>query len=595
MKLIIALTFLLTSAFSYAQNRTVNEEKAEIYKEIQSLIVADSVYRSYLKEQIKRLDGMVASNKKEEPQMVLNGIPVKPFGDTLFFVHRKGHISAYNRAKAISDSLVNIATHHLFLIDTVELIEIEDHYQLVFNNNVIHTIDSMDAKLMQSSRIQIAKKRQKKLNEALHNKVYGQGKDAGLYALVGLIVLCIFIIIINKAYLFALNKVINKNWFKNIWVKNVRILTEENQLKFIKYLMMAIRLSLIFTLIYLYLPIVGQFSPPLQDISDRLLSYVIDPVKDIIKSALGFLPNLLKIIIILAFFHYLIEFIKIFADAIKSERLKLPGFYPDWVQPTMKIIKFMLYTFMVIMVFPLLPGAESNEFKGISVFVGVLLSIGSTSVITNAISGIVITYMRRFNIGDWIKAGDIMGEVVERSLFVTRLRTSKNEIVTIPNSKISESQTINYSQPINRYKLIIHTTVTIGYDVPWRKVHGMLKEAAELTDGLLAGEIPFVLQTSLDDFYVSYQLNAYTKQPEKMARIYSRLHQNIQDIFSREDVEIMSPHYRANRADDEITIPDFALMQDQKKNKAPKQDVDDNTPGINDAPEEQPPEDNDDK
>ncbi|NLR90484.1 mechanosensitive ion channel family protein [Flammeovirga agarivorans] len=595
MKLIIALTFLLTSAFSYAQNRTVNEEKAEIYKEIQSLIVADSVYRSYLKEQIKRLDGMVASNKKEEPQMVLNGIPVKPFGDTLFFVHRKGHISAYNRAKAISDSLVNIASHHLFLIDTVELIEIEDHYQLVFNNNVIHTIDSMDAKLMQSSRIQIAKKRQKKLNEALHNKVYGQGKDAGLYALVGLIVLCIFIIIINKAYRFALNKVINKNWFKNIWVKNVRILTEENQLKFIKYLMMAIRLSLIFTLIYLYLPIVGQFSPPLQDISDRLLSYVIDPVKDIIKSALGFLPNLLKIIIILAFFHYLIEFIKIFADAIKSERLKLPGFYPDWVQPTMKIIKFMLYTFMVIMVFPLLPGAESNEFKGISVFVGVLLSIGSTSVITNAISGIVITYMRRFNIGDWIKAGDIMGEVVERSLFVTRLRTSKNEIVTIPNSKISESQTINYSQPINRYKLIIHTTVTIGYDVPWRKVHGMLKEAAELTDGLLAGEIPFVLQTSLDDFYVSYQLNAYTKQPEKMARIYSRLHQNIQDIFSREDVEIMSPHYRANRADDEITIPDFALMQDQKKNKAPKQDVDDNTPGINDAPEEQPPEDNDDK
>ncbi|MBB3700327.1 mechanosensitive ion channel [Flammeovirga yaeyamensis] len=591
MRTYITILFLLSTIPLLAQN---SKTETQVYKEIQSLIVADSVYRNYLRTQIDRLDSLVKGDQKALPKNFDKGVPVIPFNDTIFYVHSKGHMSAFKRAHAIADTIRNITEHSLFALDTVELSEFEDHYQLVFDGRVIHSIDSLDALKMGTSREKLAKTRQQKINKTVHDKIYGQGKKAGIYALVGLIVLVFLIKLINRIYRFSLTKVVQKNWFKNIWVKNVRILTEENQLRFLRYIMLFIRFSIILSLIYLYLPIVGQFSPPLQDISDKLLGYVIDPIKDIFRSAFAFLPNLLKIFIIIGFFHYLIELIKIFAEAIRTERLKVPGFYPDWVQPTMKIIRFVLYTFMVIMIFPLLPGAESNEFKGISVFVGVLLSIGSTSVITNAISGIVITYMRRFKIGDWIKVGDVMGEVVERSMFVTRLRSPKNEIITLPNSKISDSQTINYSQPINRYKLIIHTTVTIGYDVPWRKVHEMLKESAEMTDGLIAGEIPFVLQTSLDDYYVSYQLNAYTKQPEKLGRIYSRLHQNIQDVFSREGVEIMSPHYRANREDNEITTPPFELMKDEEKPKSVQQpqkdDKEDDEPGINDAASEQPPE-----
>ncbi|OHX64923.1 mechanosensitive ion channel family protein [Flammeovirga pacifica] len=587
-------TLLLTTSFlcAFAQNNSKKE--AEVYKEIQSLIIADSIYRTYLRDQISRLDSLVKGDQPQKQRFVKKGIPVAPFADTIFYVHSKGHMSAFKRAHAISDSIRNITEHSLFSFDSVELSEFEDHYQLVYNDKIIHSIDTLDALRVGMSREDLAIDRKDKINKALHDKIYGQGKKAGFYAFIGLVILILLIKIINKIYHFALKKVVEKNWFKNIWVKNVRVLTEENQLRFLRYILLFLRFAFILSLIYLYLPIVGQFSPPLQDISDRLLGYVIDPIKDIFKSALAFLPNLLKIFIIIGFFHYFIELIKIFAEAIKKERLKVPGFYPDWVQPTMKIIRFVLYTFMVIMIFPLLPGAESNEFKGISVFVGVLLSIGSTSVITNAISGIVITYMRRFKIGDWIKVGDVMGEVVERSMFVTRLRSPKNEIITLPNSKISDSQTINYSQPINRYKLIIHTTVTIGYDVPWRQVHEMLKESAEMTDGLIAGEIPFVLQTSLDDYYVSYQLNAYTKQPEKLGRIYSRLHQNIQDVFSREGVEIMSPHYRANREDNVITTPPFEKMQEVVKPKKeeikPVEKEEKEEPGINDDATEQPPE-----
>ncbi|WP_052444325.1 mechanosensitive ion channel family protein [Flammeovirga sp. OC4] len=564
--ILFVLSFFILAFISKAQNTSIPKEQLQMYKEIQSLIVADSIYRDLLRRQLKKLDSLSNKGVKKKAKFLVKGKPVIPFEDTLFYVHRRNNISALQRAKVLSDSIVEIAENTLYLIDSVELQIFDTNYQLVYQEIVLHTIDSIDASLSSMSTIELAKFRQEQINHALRDKINYQGQVSGIIALIGLVILLILIVVINRVYKVTMIKVIRdeKGWFRSKTVKNVRILTEENQILIARYILAGIRITLIVILVSLYLPIVGRFSPPLRDFSDEVFGYIIDPFVEIIYAIIAYTPSLLKIIVIILVFHFTIRIIKTFAKAIAEERLKIHGFYPDWVPPTMKIIKFVLYTFMVIMIFPLLPGAESQEFRGISVFVGVLLSIGSTSVITNAISGIVITYMRRFKIGDWIKINDVMGEVVERSLFVTRLKSSKNEIITIPNSKISESNTINYSQPINRYKLIIHTTVTIGYDVPWRKVHAMLKEAAEMTDGLIAGEIPYVLQTSLDDYYVSYQLNAHTRQPQKIPRIYSKLHQNIQDIFAREKVEIMSPHYRANREDNEITIPDFKLMKDDE-------------------------------
>lgn len=577
---LILLSLILNTTPLFAQsNLELQQEKANMYREIQSLIVADSIYRSYLRQQINRLDSISSQKQKKEAVYLVKGKPVIPFGDTLFYVHRRMSYSAQVRADALEDSLNKIAENTLYLIDSIELVPYDLSYQLIYQGNIIHTIDTIDASLAQMSKLALAQYRQEQINHSLHDKINYQGKISGVIALIGLLVLLFLVYLINKGYKLALIKIVKdeKGWFRSKRVKNVKILTEKNQIHIARYLILGIRLILLFILISLYLPIVGRFSPPLREFSDEIFGYIINPFIDIFKSMIIYTPNLLKIIVILFVFHYTTQIVKTFADAISDGRLRIHGFYPDWVPPTLKIIKFVLYTFMIIMIFPLLPGAESQEFKGISVFVGVLLSIGSTSVITNAISGIVITYMRRFKIGDWIKINDVVGEVVERSLFVTRLKSSKNEIITIPNSKISESNTINYSQPINRYKLIIHTTVTIGYDVPWRKVHAMLKEAAEMTDGLIAGEIPFVLQTSLDDYYISYQLNAHTKQPDKIPRIYSRLHQNIQDVFSREKVEIMSPHYRANRSDNEITIPKFKFMKDEKVNKETKGNTTDDT------------------
>ena len=216
------------------------------------------------------------------------------------------------------------------------------------------------------------------------------------------------------------------------------------------------------------------------------------------------------------------------------------------------------------MLFPYLPGADSPAFKGISVFLGVLFSLGSTSAIGNIVAGVILTYMRAFSLGDRVQIADTMGDVVEKTLLVTRIRTIKNVDITIPNAMVLGSHITNYSSSSQQYGLILHTTVTIGYDAPWRQVHQLLIDAATATENILQLPAPFVLQTSLDDFYVSYQINAYTDRPALMARTYSELHQNIQDRFNEARVEIMSPHYSTLRDGNQTTIPPDYLPDDYR-------------------------------
>jgi small-conductance mechanosensitive channel len=252
------------------------------------------------------------------------------------------------------------------------------------------------------------------------------------------------------------------------------------------------------------------------------------------------------------------------ADEITKGRLTIKGFYPDWAYPTFSIFKTLLYAFMFVCIWPLLPQHETDIFKGVSVFIGVLFTLGSTSIIGNLFSGLVLTYMRPFIIGDRIKIGDLVGNVVEKTPFVTRIRTPKNEEVTIPNSSIMSAQTFNYSESARTYGLILHSTFTFGYDTPWRKKHEMLLEAAKRTPDVQETPKPFILQTALDDFYAEYQLNVYVIDADKTALIYSNLHQNVQDVFNENGVEITSPHYRANRDGSHAAIPVSYLPDDYK-------------------------------
>ena len=350
--------------------------------------------------------------------------------------------------------------------------------------------------------------------------------------------------------------------FKGVTVKQYELLSEEKQVVFAGYVLTFFKYALLLFIIYLLLPTLFALFPWTRGIANQLIGYIVDPLLSLGKYFIDFIPNLLFIAVIVVVVRYVLKVLKFFRNEVASGRLIIHGFYPEWSKPTFNIIKGVVIALGFIGIWPLLPMSDSDIFKGVSTFFGLLVALGGAGAFSNIISGLVITYMRSFKIGDRVKIGDVVGDVKEKALLNTKIKTIKNEIITVPNSQMISSHTINYTTANDEDGLILHTTVTIGYDVPWRDVHKLLIEAALETEFVKKKPHPFVLQTSLDDFYVSYQLNARTREIHKMPVIYSDLHKNIQDTFNEAGVEIMSPHYGAHRDGNQITIPQKHLPED---------------------------------
>jgi small-conductance mechanosensitive channel len=274
------------------------------------------------------------------------------------------------------------------------------------------------------------------------------------------------------------------------------------------------------------------------------------------------LPNLVVIAVIALITYYLFRLLRLISGEVRKGELKIPGFYPDWAEPTEKLVRMLLLALALIVAFPYFPGSKSPAFQGISIFLGVLLSLGSSSAVANAIAGVILTYMRSFLVGDWVQIGNTTGEIIEKTLLVTRVLTPKAEIITIPNAMVMSESVKNYSVEAKKSGVIFHITVTIGYDAAWRTVHQLLISAALATEHVRQQPSPFVLQTRLDDFYVAYELNAYTDIPREMLSIYSDLHKNIQDKFNEAGVEICSPHFSSLRDGNVIAIPEPYIKPD---------------------------------
>lgn len=291
------------------------------------------------------------------------------------------------------------------------------------------------------------------------------------------------------------------------------------------------------------------------NLAARLIVMLFSGIGFVWKGFMGYLPNLITIILIVMAARYLVKLIGLVFEGIRSRRIYLKNFYPEWADTSFGIIKLLIFALTAVIIFPYLPGSSSPAFQGISIFVGVLVSLGSTTAVANVIAGIVLTYTRAFHVGDQVEVAETRGRVVERSTFVTRIQTLKNVIVSIPNSMVLNNNIINYSKNMGQRGLLVHTGVTIGYDVPWQTVNELLISAAQKTENIAENPPPFVLQTSLEDNYVSYEINGWTRSPEELPRIYSELHANILDEFHGHKVEITSPHYRAVRDGNENTVP----------------------------------------
>jgi len=342
--------------------------------------------------------------------------------------------------------------------------------------------------------------------------------------------------------------------FHVIKFKSMELVTPDQITDFLLSLFRYIQIGLNLILLVAGITYVFSFFPGTQSIATGIVMSLSMVLHGFGETILGFVPNLATLIFILIATRYTLKLLHFFYEGIQTNRIKIFGLHKDLAEPTYQLLRFLTFAIAIVAAYPYLPGSDSPVFRGITIFAGFLLSLGSTALVTNIVSGVVLTYTRGLRVGDRVKIGNTTGDVVERTMLVTRIRTIKNVVVSIPNSMVINNEIINYSALTANNGLILNTTVTIGYDVPWRTVHELLTHAALSTTGIQQAPKPFVLQTSLDDYYVSYELNAYTSHPKRMAMIYSELHQNIQDHFNKASVEIMSPAYTAYREGNQSTV-----------------------------------------
>jgi small-conductance mechanosensitive channel len=333
---------------------------------------------------------------------------------------------------------------------------------------------------------------------------------------------------------------------KPLTIKKMKIFSSQQIIDVLQSFLRIIKYVITFIQLFLTIPVVFSLFSATHDIAATIFGYILTPIKNIAHGAISYIPNLFTIIITIIVTRYVLKMLKYLATQIEKGKLVLPHFYADWAHPTYKICQVLLWAFTVAVIYPYLPGSDSRAFQGVSVVIGIIFSLGSSTAIGNLVAGLVITYMRPFKIGDRVQIKEITGFVVEKNLMVVRLKTHKNEYVTFPNMLILGSSTINYntSSDEDEEGLIIHAEVTFGYATPWETIHEILVNAALATDYVQKKPKPFVLQTKLDDFYACYQINCYTKEVDKVPRIYTELYEHIQDGFRGAGLDMTSAHYR---------------------------------------------------
>lgn len=502
---------------------------------------------------------------------ITDAYPVLLVNDTLFYLSKNiGSVSAQQRAKATSKKTRELAELTNFNPDSLKVDETDICSNIVYHDKVIHSVFSIEVRDSTISRDSLAMERMLIIRSSLSHYIDNHRfKIIAFRILIGLgvFLFLIFVIwLVNKFFRFLNENFIVRyyQYFKQLKIGNYELLSAQQVSQYVSWLLNGLRIFLTIIIIYITLPVIFRLFPLTESIANYMWDLIWNPIISIFESIINYIPNLFAIVVISFLFYYLNKILTYFAKEIETKKLYIKGFYAEWAPPTLSLIQFVVFVFYFIVIYRFLPGADSKVFQGVTVFIGLLVSIGSSSAISNIVAGLVITYMRPFKIGSYVKIGEVVGTVIEKNLLVTRIETIKNEEITIPNATVLSSYTLNYGSEKSKKLLIIHSTVTIGYNSPWELIHELLISAATATKFVVANPSPFVFQTGLNDFYISYQINAYTNMPNIQDSILSELHQNIQNKFNEAGVEIMSPHYNNLRDGNHTSIPENYLGVDYK-------------------------------
>jgi small-conductance mechanosensitive channel len=313
--------------------------------------------------------------------------------------------------------------------------------------------------------------------------------------------------------------------------------------------------SALFAAVAVYLGVAFATVPMTKGYGLAAIDYALAPVRTLWHGFLSSVGDLVFIAVLVALARYAIKGLRWAFSEAATGRLVIPGVSPDWAMLAFKVARLGVVAMAAVVIYPYIPGSDTEAFKGIGIFAGALFTLGASGMAGNIVGGLALTFAGTFHVGDRVKIGDVVGDVVGTTLMLTRVRSIRNEVVTIPNSTVLAGHIVNYSTEARSLGLALVTEVTIGYDAPWRRVHDLLIEAARRTPEILAAPAPYVLQHSLNDYHVSYEIWAYTSNATDMFLTYGALHQNIQDCFNEGGIEILSPGYASLRDGNTTTIP----------------------------------------
>ena len=478
--------------------------------------------------------------------------PVLLDGKELFSVRGFSSYTAKQRAAAIANRIREAARDETVTTDSVRIADEADYSSVYAGRHFIMNIYEADAKMDMVQRMTLARLIRLKTAEAI--KLYREDRSSQVIlrkTVTGLIALALFIILlILLRWLFRkINAGIQNRIRTRIDIlenKSFSLIQATKLWKAYHVFFKILWTVFVIILIAAFINYLLGLFPWTSGLEAYLLKILLDPILSFGKGILALIPDLIFLAVIYLVARYVLKLGKLLFNGIHSGAFEIKGFDHDWAMPTYKIFRILVIAFSLIVAYPYIPGSGSNAFKGISVFMGVLFSLGSSSFISNLIAGYSMTYRRAFKKGDRIQVDNQTGFVEEQEILVTRLRSVKNEEIIIPNSMLLNSNITNFSTRAREGRLILHTTVGIGYETPWRMVDSMLKLAAGRTEGLLKDPPPFVLKLSLGDFAVTYEINAYCNDASKMPQLYSSLHQNILDVFNENNIQIMTPAYEGD-------------------------------------------------
>ncbi len=482
----------------------------------------------------------------------LPSAPVVIDGRVIFRVRGSSAFPAERRAAAIATRIRALAADRAVPIEAVRAVEGETGDEIVADGHRIMLVVDADARqeslerkvlaaiVVRAVRAAVTDYRQARSREALLG-----GTVRAVLATVMLAALVALVIWLSRRAQSAFETTYRQR-VQSVGIQSFEIVRAEQIWVVLRRVLAGVRTVVILVLGFVFLEYVLGLFPWTRGVSNRLLLYVLDPLGTMGWGIVNAIPDLLFLVILFLVTRAGLKLIHLFFAAVGRGEVALAGFEREWADPTYKLLRVAVVALALVVAYPYIPGSGSDAFKGISIFLGIVFSLGSSSAIANMIAGYTMTYRRAFKLGDRVKIGDMTGDVTEMRLQVTHLTTVKNEEVVIPNSSILNHEVVNYSSLARRLGLILHTSVGIGYETPWRQVEAMLLIAAERTPGLLKEPPPFVRQLTLGDFAVTYEINGYCDNAQAMGQIYTELHRNILDVFNEHGVQIMTPAYEGD-------------------------------------------------